>query len=100
MAAARSHRHSSFLGTLRTATRNAWKNGAISRFDMMRINIAARIRPEIIEEFQSAIIDLAIDAGLMQGPEDINDASFDWNAFLEFMEKFIPMLLQIIAIFG
>lgn len=89
----------SFKKTLDEAAAQAFKSGEITRWQLARIRMAIRFRPEAVAEIQAAVVDDAVAAGRM-APGDAISAAFDWTKLLDFIKQLLPIILQLISIFG
>jgi hypothetical protein len=72
----------------------AIQNSDVSVRDKMRLRMAVRFNPQRIAEIvhEEALIDGCCST------EDL--AAVDWDALLAFIEKLIPLILQIISLFS
>lgn len=97
---------SGFRRSLVKAARKAANSGTIKRKDAVRVRIAC---------FSPAFLDAAEDLCVIQmafsGDEAVEDlprnvdgeidrASIDWDGFASFLERIMPLVLQLIAAFG
>jgi hypothetical protein len=78
------------------------RNGEMSRIEMIRLRVAM-----MSPGFRKHAEELAVVQLVAQGddvPRDatgaVDRAKIDWDALLDFLEKLIPILVQLIAIFG
>lgn len=78
------------------AAEESFRKGDINRWDLAKIRLCPARR---LAEAQSCVTDEAVRAGVMK-PADVANANFDWSALLAFIEKLLPLILQLISIFG
>jgi len=90
----------SFKATFLKAAEKAYRDGEINRWQLARLRMAAQFRPQVLAEAQAAVVDDAVEAGAMKpmGPAEL--AGFDWTQLLAFIQKLLPLILQIISIFS
>jgi hypothetical protein len=86
-------RRSEFRKTLLTAARKARDSGEISQLQYGRL-VVATLRPRELANIEAWAHEYAIQDGLAtaQAP--------DWNAIIEFIEKLIPLIIQLIDLFS
>jgi len=82
-----------FKRTLLLAARRARQSGDISMGQHLAIIFAAQ-RPAKLEELKNAVHELAIEDGLA------TVQAIDWDKFLAFLEKLIPMIITLIGLIG
>lgn len=87
-----------FTNVLKDAARAAWKDGAISRLDLARINLAIIFRPQAIAECQSALLDEATARGTITANAAGDVSAIDWAALFALFIELMPLILQIIAL--
>ncbi len=88
-----------FKKTLDEAAAQAFKSGEITRWQLARVRLAIRFQPAAVAEIQAAVVDDAVAAGRM-APGDAIAAAFDWAKLLDFIKQLLPIILQLISIFG
>jgi len=79
------------------------KKGELKRGQLMRLRIAM-----LSPAFRNSAEELAITQMVFSGAEGVpmsadgvvEKADIDWDKLLEFLEKLVPIILQIISIFG
>tara|TARA_R100000152_G_C6774783_1_gene202766 strand:- start:208 stop:630 length:423 start_codon:yes stop_codon:yes gene_type:complete len=79
------------------------KKGEIKRGQLMRLRICM-----LSPAFRQSAEELAITQMVFSGAEGVpmsadgvvDRSQIDWDALLEFLEKLVPIILQIISIFG
>jgi hypothetical protein len=89
-----------FGQVLNQAATEAWRNGDISRGDLARIRLAVMLRPRVIAECQSCVMDEGIQRGIVPSSAADNVSAFDWTQLLAFIKELLPMILQIISLFS
>jgi hypothetical protein len=62
-----------------------------------RIGMATR-NPRQLRAIYAGVTEAAIDAGMVDASSDAD--GFDWNALLAFIERLIPLILQLISLFS
>jgi hypothetical protein len=82
-------------GILKAATK-ARKDREIGLVQHWRIQAAMR-RPRTVSKVYAGVIDEGLAAGLLPGDSDAD--GFDWDSLLAFIEKLLPLILQIISMF-
>ena len=87
-----------FKTALLQAAAEARSAGEIDRGDYLRIWFVATFRPRALAQVQATVVHEAVSAGLM--PPSANPEAFDWSALLAFIQALLPIILQIISIFG
>lgn len=87
-----------FRRALLTAATQACDEGTISRWELFRIRTISALYPGKLKDAQDAVVDNACASGLMLDADADNDG-FDWTQLLAFIKEFLPILLQILAIF-
>ena len=80
------------MASLKPAARQARLAGDISIGENLAIVFASQ-RPAKLEEFKNAIHELAIQDGLATAQ------AIDWDKLIAFIEKLIPIIIQLIGIF-
>ena len=85
-----------FRQAVRQAARDAFKDGEITRLQLMRINIASR-RPRIMAEFEEEAFEVGTVCGAI--PQQSERASFDWSGLLAFIRELLPLLKEILSLF-
>jgi hypothetical protein len=94
---------SDFHRALIVAARNRVKAGEMSRRDLMRLRIAM-LSPAFAEHAE----DLAVIQMSASGSDDVpldasgqvDRARIDWEAIAAFLERLVPLIIQLIGIFG
>jgi hypothetical protein len=87
-----------FRRALLTAAVQARDDGTISGWELFRIRTISALQPGKLRDAQDAVVDNACAAGLMLDSDAESDG-FDWTSLLAFIKEFLPILLQILAIF-
>ena len=82
-----------FKRSLLQAARQARKTGEISMGQHLAIIVASQ-RPATLERMKVAAHELAVEDGMATA------ASVDWDKLIGFLEKLIPLIVQIIGLFG
>jgi hypothetical protein len=85
-----------FAATVMKAARNARKARDIGLFQLMWLQGAIN-RPRTLQKIYGGVIDKGIESGLMMA--DAEADGFDWDSLLAFIERLLPLILQLIAIF-
>ena len=75
------------------AARQAKDKGTITSFQLATLSVLART-PATFEKIQLVIHETAIEEGLATA------TAIDWNALIAFIEKLIPLIIQLIGLFG
>ena len=86
-----------FADSVVRAATAARKDREIGLFQFWRIQAALR-SPRQLARIYAGVIDEAMSAGLCMG--DMEADGFDWNSLLAFIEKLLPLILQLISIFS
>ena len=81
-----------FKKALLESARIARRSGEIGIGQHLAI-IAAAQRPQKLEEMKAAVHELAIEDGLATAQ------AIDWNQLIGFLEKLIPVIIQLIGLF-
>lgn len=81
-----------FKKALLESARIARRSGEIGIGQHLAI-IAAAQRPQKLEEMKTAVHELAIEDGLATAQ------AIDWNQLIGFLEKLIPVIIQLIGLF-
>ncbi len=92
-----------FHRTVIKAARNKVKSGELSRRDFMRLRIAMMSPAFRAHAEDFAVIQMAFsDSENVPVTEDggVDRTAIDWDAIIAFIEKLIPLLIQIIDIFS
>ena len=86
-------KRSDFRQTFLKALKQAREKGEINAFQHGRL-VVASLRPRELANIQAWVHENAIQEGLAttQAP--------DWNAIIEFIERLIPLIIQLIDLFG
>lgn len=91
-----------FALSLRSAIVKAQRDGTITRRERLRLTIAL-----FSPAFRSHAKELAVTQMAFSGEEvptledgRIDVASIDWNGLADFLERIVPILLQLIQLFG
>ena len=87
----------SFSVAVISAAETARKGGEIGWFSLWRIRAAVR-SPRKLAKIYGGVCDEAIAAGIASGTEDAD--GFDWENILAFIERLLPLILQLISLFG
>lgn len=82
-----------FRKSLMQAASNARKSGEISLKQYFAIAAASR-NPARLEEFKQAAHETAIEEGVA------TVQAVDWDKLIGFLEKLIPLIVQLIGLFG
>lgn len=88
-----------FRGALVEAATQAFKNGTISRWDLLKIKLAILLRPKLIDELQAAVTDMAVEQGLC-ATGDVTAAAFDWTTLIALFIQLMPLILALIEQFS
>lgn len=86
-----------FAASVLKAAVAARKDREIGLFQFWRIQAALRNQRQL-SRIYAGVIDEAISAGLCAS--DAEADGFDWNSLLAFIEKLLPLILQLISIFS
>jgi hypothetical protein len=89
----------SFKKTLGDAATAAFKDGQITRWQLARVRMAIAFRAEAMAEIQAAVIDQAIQDGVLRDAGPAAMDGFDWSTLLAFIKEWMPFIMQIIAMF-
>jgi len=86
-------RRSDFRTALMAAAKESRQKGEISVAEYFKIAAMSRL-PKVLANLEASIHEAAIEEGLAttQAP--------DWNAIIEFIQKLIPLIIQLIDLFG
>jgi hypothetical protein len=88
-----------FKNTLNAAATAAFREGKITRWQLARLRLAITFRPDAMAEAQACVVDQGIQDGvLLDGSDAIKDG-FDWSQLMAFIQRLLPLILQIIAVF-
>ena len=95
-----------FRKTIIQASKKAFSDGEITRKQLLKIRLGT-LSPAVLEKIEDvAIMQMAASgedlSGIVEVNSDgkINRASIDWNNLIDFVERLIPIILQIIQIFA
>lgn len=86
-----------FAASVLKAAVAARKDREIGLFQFWRIQAALRNQRQL-SRIYAGVIDEAMSAGLCSS--DAEADGFDWNSLLAFIEKLLPLILQLISIFS
>jgi len=86
-----------FTAAVRNAVDNARRNREIGLFQYWRLSRALN-NPRQVQRIYAGVIDEAIAGGVIAA--DASADGFDWNAILAFIERLIPLILQLISLFS
>ena len=86
-------RRSDFRKSLMAAAKAARENGEISVAQYFKIAAMSRV-PRVAENLKAAIHEAAIEEGIATAE------SIDWDAIIAFIEKLIPLIIQLIDLFS
>lgn len=95
----------SFRRELISAAKKAAAKGDISRRDLIKLRIAS-FSPAFVERAEElCLVQMAMsgedsDALPLDDDGNIVKTAIDWEAFAAFLEKILPLILQILAAFG
>jgi len=95
----------SFRRELISAAKKAAAKGDISRRDLIKLRIAS-FSPAFVERAEElCVVQMAMsgedsDALPMDEDGNIVKTAIDWEAFAAFLERILPLILQILAAFG
>jgi len=86
-------RRSDFRTALMAAAKESRQKGEISVAEYFKIAAMSRL-PKVLANLEASIHEAAIEEGLAttQAP--------DWNSIIEFIQKLIPLIIQLIDLFG
>ncbi len=82
-----------FRRSLLEAARNARKSGEITSIQFFMLSAASR-NPNVLDKMQQAVHEAAIEEGLATAQ------AIDWNGLISFIEKLIPIIIQLIDLFS
>lgn len=82
-----------FRHSLLEAARNARKSGEITSIQFFMLSAASR-NPNVLDKMQQAVHEAAIEEGLA------TTQAIDWAGLISFIEKLIPIIIQLIDLFG
>lgn len=95
-----------FRKTIIQAATKAFGEGEITRKQLLKIRLGT-LSPAVLTKIEDvAIMQMAASgedlSGIVEVNSDgkINRASIDWNNLIDFVERLIPIILQIIQIFA
>jgi hypothetical protein len=91
-----------FRRALLKAADSAAKKGELRRVDVIRLRVATLSPAFVAQAEQLAVIQMAFSGEDVPLGSDgkIDVASIDWDALLAFIEKLIPLILQLINLFA
>jgi len=87
-----------FRQTMLEAARKARSSGELERGEYVRIWLAS-LNPKNVEKCQQFVEDEAAAAGVSLPKSNGADAP-DWTSILEFIKTLLPLILQLISLFG
>ncbi len=87
-------RKSDFRASLMKAAKAAREKGEITAAQYFKIAAMSRI-PKVAANLEAAMQEAAIEEGLASATGQI-----DWDAIIEFIEKLIPLIIQLIDLFS
>jgi hypothetical protein len=86
--------------------RKAVREGSLNRSDFLRIRVGT-LAPAVLKSIEDVAIMQMLASGddtsgvlEMDADGKVDRASIDWEKLLEFIERLLPIILQIISIFG
>lgn len=82
-----------FRRSLLEAARNARKSGDITAAQFFILSAASR-NPNVLDKMQQAVHEAAIEEGLATAQ------AIDWSSLISFIEKLIPIIIQLIDLFS
>lgn len=82
-----------FRRSLLEAARNARKSGEITSIQFFMLSAASR-NPNVLDKMQQAVHEAAIEEGLATAQ------AIDWAGLISFIEKLIPIIIQLIDLFS
>lgn len=86
-----------FVAAVRDAATRARADRQICLIQYWRINAALR-NSRHLSKIYAGVVDEALSCGVVNPHDD--EYGFDWNSILEFMDRILPLILQLIAIFS
>jgi hypothetical protein len=89
----------SFKKGLLAAADKAYREKQISRLKLARVRIAVAFNRQAVAEMQETFLDEAVASGDIK-PGDAMTGAIDFAKWIDIIQKFLPILLQILAIFG
>ena len=91
-----------FRQSLLKAADAAAKSGEIKRVDVMRLRVASLSPAFLAQAERLAVIQMAFSGEEVPTLDDgkIDVAKIDWDALILFLEKLIPLILQLIDLFA
>ena len=85
-----------FVKSIEKAAAKARKDREIGLIQHWRIQSAVN-RPRVAAKIYAGVVDEGLAAGVLLSEGDAD--GFDWDSLLAFIEKLLPLILQIIAMF-
>ena len=85
-----------FVESVLKAANKARKDREIGLVQHWRIQAAVR-RPRTAAKIYAGVIDEGLAAGVLGAEGEVD--GFDWDSLLAFIEKLLPLILQIISMF-
>ncbi len=82
-----------FRRALLAAARQARESGEITAIQFFMLSAASR-NPNVLDKMQAAVHEAAIEEGLATAQ------AIDWDALISFIEKLIPIIIQLIDLFS
>lgn len=82
-----------FRRSLLEAARNARKSGEITSIQFFMLSAASR-NPAVLDKMQQAVHEAAIEEGLA------TTQAINWDGLISFIEKLIPIIIQLIDLFS
>ena len=86
-----------FAAAVREAARQARVDRRIGLIQHWRINAATR-NPRQLQRIYAGVIDESIAAGVATADQSAD--GFDWTNLISFIERLLPLILQLISLFS
>ena len=88
---------SEFVDAVRSAASRARATREIGLIQFWRINAALRNSRQLAKIY-AGVVDEAVSCGVVSA--DADEYEFDWESILDFLERLLPLILQLISIFS
>lgn len=90
-----------FRASLLKAVDRARDVGSINKVQYLRLRIAL-LSPSFLRNAEDLAITEAVSSGVLQTEADgsVDRVGIDWDAFADFLERIIPLILEILKMFN